>query len=119
MTQHEMRRIALQALYLANQEPELDYDDVVTRTVKALDLKDFPEFSDNLLKGILGQRSELDEELSKYLKSGWRIERLSGKKTSMSLSLAATRSIVRKRSLSLPAAFRLQATRYGSTPASR
>ena len=71
-----MRRIALQALYLANQEPELDYDDVVTRTVKALDLKDFPEFSDNLLKGILGQRSELDEELSKYLKSGWRIERL-------------------------------------------
>lgn len=76
MTQHEMRRIALQALYLANQEPDLNYDEIVTRTTKALDLKEFPEFSGNLLKGIMDQKPELDKEISKYLKSGWRIERL-------------------------------------------
>lgn len=76
MNQHEMRRIALQALYLANQEPELTYNEIVGRTTKALDLKAFPELSGNLLKGILEQKPELDEEISKYLKSGWRIERL-------------------------------------------
>ena len=53
MNQHEMRRIALQALYLANQEPELNYNDIVGRTTKALDLKAFPELSGSLLKGIL------------------------------------------------------------------
>lgn len=76
MTQHEMRRIALQALYLANQEPDLDYDEIVSRTQRALDLKDLPDFSQELVKGVLGQKADLDEEISKYLKSGWRIERL-------------------------------------------
>ena len=76
MTQHEMRRIALQALYLANQEPDLDYDEIVSRTQRALDLKDLPDFSQELVKGVLCQKADLDEEISKYLKSGWRIERL-------------------------------------------
>ncbi|GBG04394.1 transcription antitermination factor NusB [Lactobacillus rodentium] len=76
MTQHEMRRIALQALYLANQEPDLDYDEIVSRTQRALDLKDLPDFSQELVKGVLSQKADLDEEISKYLKSGWRIERL-------------------------------------------
>lgn len=71
-----MRRIALQALYLANQEPDLDYDEIVSRTQRALDLKDLPDFSQELVKGVLGQKADLDEEISKYLKSGWRIERL-------------------------------------------
>lgn len=76
MTQHEMRRIALQALYLANQEPDLDYDEIVSRTQRALDLKDLPDFSQELVKGVLSQKADLDEEISKYLKSGWKIERL-------------------------------------------
>ena len=76
MTQHKMRRIALQALYLANQEPDLDYDEIVSRTQRALDLKDLPDFSQELVKGVLSQKADLDEEISKYLKSGWRIERL-------------------------------------------
>ena len=76
MTQHEMRRIALQALYLANQEPDLDYDEIVSRTQRALDLKDLPDFSQELVKGVLSQKADLDKEISKYLKSGWRIERL-------------------------------------------
>ena len=71
-----MRRIALQALYLANQEPDLDYDEIVSRTQRALDLKDLPDFSQELVKGVLSQKADLDEEISKYLKSGWRIERL-------------------------------------------
>lgn len=76
MTQHDMRRIALQALYLANQSKDLDYEKVFAQAENALDLKSIPDFSKNLLKGVLENKESLDESLSKYLKKGWTISRL-------------------------------------------
>lgn len=76
MTQHDMRRIALQTLYLANQSQDSDVEEVCTRAQKALDVKKYPEYSKSLVKGVLENKADLDEQLSKYIKKGWRIDRL-------------------------------------------
>lgn len=76
MTQHQMRRIALQALYLANQSQDLDSEEVCQKAAKALDLKQIPDFSQTLLQGVLEKKETLDSEISTHLKKGWRLERL-------------------------------------------
>ena len=76
MTQHEMRTIALQALYLANQSKTTDSEAVCLRAKNALNLKDFPDYSKKLLDGVLDNKEKLDSAISAHLKKGWRIERL-------------------------------------------
>lgn len=76
MTQHEMRRIALQALYLANQSKTTDSEAVYERAHNALNLKTFPDYSKTLLEGVLENKEKLDSEISSHLKKGWRLERL-------------------------------------------
>lgn len=76
MTQHELRKIALQTLYLANQNEDIDVEEICKKALKALDIKEYPEYSKELVKGILENKVELDEQISKYLKKGWSIQRL-------------------------------------------
>ena len=76
MTQHEMRRIAMQAIYLANQGKLTDAEEVCQKALKALELKDFPDYSTELVNGVLANKETLDEQLSKYLKKGWRLNRI-------------------------------------------
>ena len=76
MTQHEMRRIAMQAIYLANQGKLTDAEEVCQKALKALELKDFPDYSTELVNGVLANKEALDEQLSKYLKKGWRLNRI-------------------------------------------
>lgn len=76
MTQHEMRTIALQALYLANQSKTTDAEQVYERAKNALNLKSFPDYSKTLLEGVLTNKENLDSELTSHLKKGWRLERL-------------------------------------------
>ena len=45
MTQHEMRRIAMQAIYLANQGNLTNAEEVCQKALKALELKSFPDYS--------------------------------------------------------------------------
>ena len=76
MTQHEMRRIAMQAIYLANQGNLTDAEEVCQKALKALELKSFPDYSAEIVNGVLSNKKELDEQLSKYLKKGWRLNRI-------------------------------------------
>lgn len=41
MNQHESRKVAMQAAYLANQDPEYTAEEVEAKTVATLDLKSF------------------------------------------------------------------------------
>ncbi len=76
MNQHENRRIAMQAIFLANQNPGLKADQVEAKTLETLDLQRMPAYSDLLISGILGKKEELEKELAAHLKKGWCLERV-------------------------------------------
>ncbi|WEV70350.1 transcription antitermination factor NusB [Lactobacillus sp. ESL0785] len=76
MNQHESRRVAMQAVYLANQDVKLEPADVEAKTVVALDLKELSAYSKTLITGIIAKRDELKGELASHLKKNWRINRI-------------------------------------------
>ncbi|GFZ26758.1 transcription antitermination factor NusB [Lactobacillus corticis] len=76
MNQHESRKVAMQAIYSANQTPELTVEEVEANTVKALDLKTLSAYSKELIAGVIAKRMELEQDLSSKLKKGWRLNRV-------------------------------------------
>ncbi|MDF7638705.1 transcription antitermination factor NusB [Lactobacillus sp. ESL0791] len=76
MNQHQSRRVALQAVYLANQEPEYDAAEVESEIVSVLDLKELSAYSKTLIAGVLSQREELKDEIAAHLKKDWRLKRI-------------------------------------------
>lgn len=76
MNQHESRKVAMQAVYLANQEPKYTATEVEAKTVQTLDLKELSAYSKTLIEGIVSKRQELDEKISNHLKKGWKLERI-------------------------------------------
>lgn len=76
MNQHDSRRVAMQAIFLANQNPGLKIEDVKEKTLETLDLQKMPAYSDLLITGILEKKGELKAALSAHLKKGWRLERV-------------------------------------------
>ena len=77
MNQHESRKVAMQAVYLANQEPDLSAEDVEAKVVATLNLKQLSAYSKKLIEGVLENREDLQSELTNHLKKGWRLERVS------------------------------------------
>lgn len=77
MNQHESRKVAMQAIYLANQEPDLNAEEVEAKVVTALNLKQLSAYSKKLIEGVLENRADLQSALSEHLKKGWRLERVS------------------------------------------
>lgn len=77
MNQHQSRKIALQAIYLYNQDPGLSVEELEQSVTSALDLKALPDYSKELIAGVIACQGELREKISSKLKQGWRIERLS------------------------------------------
>lgn len=77
MNQHESRKVAMQAVYLANQEPDLTAEDVEAKVVATLNLNQFSAYSKKLIEGVLENREDLQAELASHLKKGWRLERVS------------------------------------------
>ncbi|MDF7668142.1 MULTISPECIES: transcription antitermination factor NusB [unclassified Lactobacillus] len=76
MNQHESRRVAMQAVYLANQDAKMLPADVEAKAVTALDLKELSAYSKTLIEGIITKRDELKGELASHLKKNWRINRV-------------------------------------------
>ncbi|WEV36358.1 MULTISPECIES: transcription antitermination factor NusB [unclassified Lactobacillus] len=76
MNQHESRRVAMQAVYLANQDIKMLPADVEAKTVIALDLKELSAYSKTLIEGVITKRDELKGELASHLKKNWRINRI-------------------------------------------
>lgn len=67
----------MQAVYLANQEPDLSAEEVEAKVVATLNLKQLSAYSKKLIEGVLGDRENLQSELNDHLKKGWRLERVS------------------------------------------
>lgn len=76
MNQHESRRVAMQAVYLSNQELKYTANEVEAKTVAMLDLKVLSAYSKELIEGVIEKRDELKGELASYLKKNWRINRI-------------------------------------------
>lgn len=76
MNQHESRKLAMQAVYLANQEPDYTAEEVEAKIVQTLDLKELSAYSKTLIEGIMSKRPELDEKISNHLKKGWKLSRI-------------------------------------------
>ena len=66
MNQHESRRVAMQAVYLANQDLKYTPAEVEAKTVAMLDLKELSAYSKTLIEGVIAS----------YLKKNWRIDRI-------------------------------------------
>ena len=81
MNQHDSRRIALQAIYLYNQDPSFTASELENNVKSALDT--LPAYSQELVSGVIDKQAELRDKLSANLKQGWRLERLS--KTSLAI----------------------------------
>lgn len=77
MNQHEIRKVALQGIYLANQHPDWDVEEVSNSLVKSLNLEQVPDYAEELLENFLAHKGELDDELSSKLKRGWQLRRIS------------------------------------------
>ncbi|MDO4912385.1 MAG: transcription antitermination factor NusB [Lactobacillus sp.] len=76
MNQHASRMMALQAIFIANQNPELTVKEVEETAVKALELKEVPAYSDQLIAGVIEKRATLEADLASKLKAGWNLNRL-------------------------------------------
>ncbi|MBC6343116.1 transcription antitermination factor NusB [Lactobacillus kimbladii] len=76
MNQHESRRVAMQAVYLSNQDLKYTAKEVEAKTVAMLDLKVLSAYSKELIEGVIEKRDELKGELASYLKKNWRINRI-------------------------------------------
>lgn len=76
MNQHDSRKVALQAIYLYNQDPGMSYEQVEQSTVRALDLKELSSYSKQLIEGVIENQLELRDKISSKLKKGWSLERL-------------------------------------------
>lgn len=76
MSRHEERRAALQILFAAFKEVpddnqmDLNYDLVLRNDA-------YQAFLPQLVNGVLATSKELDENLSKHLATGWKLDRIS------------------------------------------
>lgn len=102
MSQHDSRRIAMQAIFLANGEPDLTIEQVETKVAKSLDLKVIPAYAHEIIAGVLAKKSEIEADISKYLRKGWRLERVN--RISVAIIEVAIFEISQSDAISAPAA---------------
>lgn len=76
MNQHQSRQVAMQAVFLADQNPDLAAPEVEVKIVHTLDLKELPAYSKALIEGVLARRQELQSTLASHLKKGWTLKRV-------------------------------------------
>ncbi|MBD5431777.1 MAG: transcription antitermination factor NusB [Lactobacillus sp.] len=76
MNQHESRKVAMQAVFLANQDPELTAAEVEVKTVEMLELQQLSAYSKTLIEGVIANRDQLQSDISSYLKNSWKLERV-------------------------------------------
>ncbi|MGX7051171.1 transcription antitermination factor NusB [Leuconostoc palmae] len=74
LTRHESRQAAFQILFALEKEPQNNNIDTLYNIV--LDGKQFDDYLPRLVNGILGNKSELDEQIAKFLADGWSIKRI-------------------------------------------
>lgn len=76
MTQHDNRRIAMQGVYLSNQDLTLSSDEVIQKLIASLQLKQLSQYSKQIIEGVVDNKKTLQQALQKHLKKGWRLDRM-------------------------------------------
>lgn len=77
MNQHEVRRFALQVIFLLNQNQELTAQSAIQQVKNTTDFdQETPEYATYLVNGVEEKRADLRQSIAQYLKQGWKIERI-------------------------------------------
>ncbi|AFT81290.1 transcription antitermination factor NusB [Leuconostoc carnosum] len=74
LTRHEARQAAFQILFALEKDPQNNNIDDLYDIV--LEGKDFDDYLPRLINGVLGTKSELDEQITAHLADGWAINRI-------------------------------------------
>ena len=85
LSRHEIREMALQALFPLDFNADLTNEDAIFHAME-LDHKEMineeesefvPVYLDTLVGGVCAKKGELDQTIEKHLKGNWRINRIS------------------------------------------
>ncbi|MCK8604728.1 transcription antitermination factor NusB [Leuconostoc citreum] len=74
LTRHESRQAAFQILFALEKDPQNNNIDRLYDIV--LEGKDFDDYLPRLVNGILGNKIDLDTQISEHLAAGWAIARI-------------------------------------------
>ncbi|EOT41185.1 MULTISPECIES: transcription antitermination factor NusB [Enterococcus] len=85
LSRHEIRKMALQALFPLDFNQDLDKKDAIMQAIELEhhemvdeEQENFvPAYLDKLVAGVCEHKADLDELIQKHLKKGWSIKRLS------------------------------------------
>lgn len=76
LTRHQIREIALQALFAVSSNSDIDGMTVVDQLLKEKHVSVCPEYLSYLVNGVLDHQNELDHLISLKLNSNWTLNRL-------------------------------------------
>lgn len=74
LTRHESRQAAFQVLFALEKDPQNNNIDRLYDIV--LEGKEYDDYLPRLVNGILGTKSDLDEQISAHLAESWAINRI-------------------------------------------
>lgn len=85
LSRHEIRQMALQALFPLDFNQDLSKQDAILHAIELehhelIDQEQahfVPAYLDQLVTGVCESKEQLDEEIQRHLKAGWKIQRLS------------------------------------------
>lgn len=77
MNQHEVRRFALQVIFMLNQDAGLTPATAINQVRETTDLTiETPEYATYLVDGVTENKAELMKSIEQHLKKGWKIDRI-------------------------------------------
>ena len=76
ITRHQIREVALQALFAVNSNPDTDIMAVVDNLLEEKHVSKCPDYLRELVQGVLSHQAELDDEIASKLNSKWTLSRL-------------------------------------------
>ncbi|MDV7719049.1 transcription antitermination factor NusB [Pediococcus ethanolidurans] len=78
LNRHQIREAAFQVLFALSSNAEASHEDLYHQVLESYHdaSEDVPAYLSQIVDGVLNHQTELDEEISKYLKKTWSVERL-------------------------------------------
>lgn len=78
LNRHQIRTRAFQTLFAMNANPEADRQVIYQQLLSDEDgaAADVPAYLEKLVDGVLDNQDELDDQIKKYLTTGWTLQRI-------------------------------------------
>ncbi len=76
LNRHQIRELAFQTLFAMNTNKQTDRQDFFNVLTRGKYGEQEPEYLNQLIDGVTNNKSVIDSMISKYLVSGWSIERI-------------------------------------------